>query len=332
MRLSIEPIGPEHRDSLQALLAPFGLPPEIVEWKYFRRTFGGKSPAGFVWLKQGSVRGTIGLIPFELSTPAGRVRAAWTCDWVVDSPASNPGVGVMLLQHAGKVAGPLLTLGGTEVSQQLTRRLAARWFPGVSIELHVPLRAGGGTWFRAIDRRLGGNLGYLAGVPLHTAKRSPQVVVEPGVSGALEQLLGWHSAHDVVPVYDLNYVRWQIEQCPVVESVTCYPSSVEPCAFAVAWRRKDWDDWRLALWAREESDPQTRMTLEGIIEYVFRRGARRLSTVVSRLETDRLATLRAYWFRQSGAERSLYLTASMAETDREPTVLSFLDTDLAYRF
>src|SRR5262245_41968590 len=112
MRLTVEPIGVEHRESLKRHLAPFGLPAEIVEWKYFGRASDDHRPKGFVWIRRGEVRGSIGLIPFDIATPDGRVPAAWTCDWLVDAPQDNPGIGVLLLQHAKGLIAPLFTLGG----------------------------------------------------------------------------------------------------------------------------------------------------------------------------------------------------------------------------
>src|SRR4029453_8960987 len=110
MRLSIEPIDERHRESLKRHLAPFGLPAEIVEWKYFRRSLRQEGDRGFVWVRQGEVRGAIGLIPFSVRGPANVMRASWTCDWVVDDPQSNPGVGVMLIHRARDAAGVLFSL------------------------------------------------------------------------------------------------------------------------------------------------------------------------------------------------------------------------------
>ena len=49
MRFSFEPIQPAHAASLKEHLAPFGLPPEIVEWKYFQRPWQDDL-TGLVWL------------------------------------------------------------------------------------------------------------------------------------------------------------------------------------------------------------------------------------------------------------------------------------------
>jgi hypothetical protein len=333
VRLSIEPIGTQHKESLKALLGPFGLPENIVEWKYFGRAFGDSTTTGFVWVKHGAVRGAIGLIPFCLNTPSGRLRAAWTCDWVVDSPQSNPGVGVMLLHHARDAAGPLFNLGGTDANQALTRRLAPQWFPDASIELHVPLRAGGSTWFQGLDRRLGGVLRPLRSVALRRLAARKKASIEPGVSDWLEGLLDAGRTHSTIPVYDLRYLKWQIERCPGVESVTCRIERGNTLAGALAWHAKsDRRSWRVALWTKSESHEETRNVLDAVIDFVSRQGGHRVSTIASRLDRERLASLRAAGFIESGQPRSLFAIASEHAVHDEPGGLSFLDTDLAYRF
>jgi hypothetical protein len=158
-------------------------------------------------------------------------------------------------------------------------------------------------------------------------------VIEPGVSSALEELLECSRPQETSPAYDLQYLRWQIEQCPVVQSVTCYVEPRHPLAGALAWRHKcDPRNWRLALWARSDSHIETRDVLEAVLDFVFQQGAHRISVIASHLDRERLGMLRARGFLESGRPRSLFSITLDRPVNEEPAGLSFLDTDLAYRF
>ena len=328
MRLSIEPIDERHRESLKRHLAPFGLPAEIVEWKYFRRSLRQEGDRGFVWVRQGEVRGAIGLIPFSLCGPAGVVRASWTCDWVVDAPQSNPGIGVMLIHRARDAAGLLFSLGGNERNRQLMPKIATTFVDDAAIEMHVPLRAGGSAWFRGLDRRLGGALRPLKALPLR--RGSGTMVFQPGVSSALESLL--EVSRDAwLPTYDLTYLKWQIEECPVLQSASCVATGAN--AGALCWAgRSQVRDWRLALWTRDDRSVEAGDMLAAVLRYVYERGGERVSSIVARHDQARLTLLESYGFLDSEQRKPLYVTAAPSLAAEPLGAHSFVDSDLAYRF
>jgi hypothetical protein len=146
-----------------------------------------------------------------------------------------------------------------------------------------------------------------------------------------EELLEHGGSGRTIPTYDLRYLKWQVENCPMVESITCY---VEPrVAGTLAWRQKlDRRNWRLALWTRSETHEGVGDVLEAAIDFIFRQGGYRISVIASRLDRERLALLRARGFLESGRPRSLFSITSDRPVNEEPAGLSFLDTDLAYRF
>jgi hypothetical protein len=316
---------------LKRHLAPFGLPADIVEWKYFSAAVRHEGENGFVWLREGEVRGCIGLIAFEVHQPAGNIPAAWTCDWLVDSPQSNAGIGVMLMRHAQKAVPLLFSIGGNELNLQLMPRLAAFSFPESSVEVHVPLRAGGSAWFRGLDRRLGGILRPLQHAPLRTG-RVRQLQIEQGVSPLLEDIIA-ECGSETSPLYTLAYLRWQIQDCPTLQSATCYASPRDMKAASLCWSSKSaGTDWRLALWSRDDASRQTKDVLDATLRYVFERGGQRVSAIHSRADHVRASLLASRGFVSSGRPRPLFLAAPGSWNGGELTGLSFVDSDLAYRF
>jgi hypothetical protein len=152
---------------------------------------------------------------------------------------------------------------------------------------------------------------------------------EPGVSQALEPLLSLHGSV-VIPVYDLAYLKWQIEECPALHSVTCVSTAAD--AAALCWARKDGNpDWRVALWSGVDASERAGAVLRAVLRYVYDRGAHRVSAIVSRHDRARVSLLRSHGFVDSVHSRSLYVTSRMA-FDAEVAGLSFVDGDLAYRF
>ena len=330
MRLSIEPIGPQFRESLKEHLGPFGLPPDIVEWKYFQRPWTD-ALSGLVWVKDGRVRGAIGLIPFHVKTGSTRVPASWTCDWVVESPQSNPGIGVLLLQRAKQLAGPLFSLGGNELNRRLMARIATTSFDDAAIEVYLPLRTGGSRWFRGLNRRTGGVLRPAAHLPVRRIAGGNRALVVPGVSPAIEAVIESMEAGHPTPLYTLDYLRWQLEQCPGVESATVLAESPGCAAGALCWSRMlVAGDWRFALWSNNCDGEAAGEVLEAVIAYAYARGGERISVLSSRLDERRLALFRRRGFVSDEPGRPLFVTGDVTSTT--PLAgLSFLDTDLAYR-
>jgi hypothetical protein len=331
VRLSIDPIEPRFAESLKAHLAPFGLPPHIVEWKYFRRPWKDHL-SGLVWHRDGQVRGAIGLIPLALRVGDETVSASWTCDWVVENPQANPGIGVVLLQKAKTLAGPLLSLGGNELNRRLMGRIASASHLSAAVELYLPIRVGGSRRFRGLNRRSHGALEGLRWFSV--APRSNRFIglVTPGVSPRLESVLLAHGAHPhgVTPQYDLTYLRWQLDACPDVEPFTVMTDSSTPSAAALVWHRKSVPtDWRFSMWS--DGGEEASILLDAMREHASGAGAERLCVLVSRSDTPRLRLLQDKGFRSDEPDRPLFVTGSLSGSEEGLNGLSFLDTDLAYR-
>jgi hypothetical protein len=284
-----------------------------------------------VWLKNGKVRGTIGLIPFHVAQDDAKLRASWTCDWVVHAPQSNPGIGVMLLQRAKSVAGPLFSLGGNETNRQLMSRIATACYEDAGVELYLPLRVGGGRVFRGVNRRARGLLRPLETFAVRRNRKKNHARVEAGVSPLLAAALESAQAHRATPVYTLEYLRWQLDLCPGVHAHSVFVPSGRVSAGAVSWSRDAAPaDWRFALWACDCGDEVSQI-LDALLDHVLARGAQRISVLVSRQDRERLAFFEQRGFAREGSPRPLYITGAIEGTALELAGLSFLDTDLAYR-
>ena len=180
----------------------------------------------------------------------------------------------------------------------------------------IPLRLG------AILDRVGRGLGIpglervpgLAALPLRRMPRPAEAVrTEPGVAAAAAPLFegegieGWH------PVYDFEYLDWQIGRCPVLESATCFTPSVAPQAAALFWRqRSSGFRWRMALAAA----PGARGPLMAVLSEAVRQiGARKgsvISVLVSQLDADMIEALRATPPRAEGLRISIGLAIGWA--------------------
>jgi hypothetical protein len=331
MRLSIEPIGPRFRESLTEHLAPFGLHAAIVEWKYFQRPWVD-ALTGLVWLKEGKVRGAIGLVPFHVAQSENRVRASWTCDWAVHSPQSNPGVGVVLLQRAKALAGPLFSLGGNELNRQLMSRIATAAYRDAAVELYLPLRVGGGRIFRGVSRRAGGFLRPLERLSVRRTRGRTHAKVVAGVSPLLAGALEFCHACHAKPLYTVDYLKWQLDRCPGVHAASVFVPSASMSMGAVCWSRDAAPaDWRFALWGPDDDNDAMAQVVDALLDHAAARGAQRVSVLASRLDTERLALLEQRGFVSDGSRRPLYVTGDVAGSAPELAGLSFLDTDLAYR-
>jgi hypothetical protein len=87
----------------------------------------------------------------------------------------------------------------------------------------------------------------------------------------------------------------------------------------------------MALWG-PNADDQTAAVLEAAINHACDQGSKRLSILTSRFEESRVRLLHDRGFVASAESRPLYMTVSQPESSFELTGLSFLDSDLAYRF
>ena len=283
----------------------------------------------------------IGLIPFTIAA-AGQTREVdWSCDWMLADPSASPGIGILLLKRAMAASKGVIGLGGNETTRKLIPRIATRTVPDAALTLHLLLRSG--ALLEKLERRLARvplrAPEFLRRLPLRWVPRSARetgVRTETGVAPTIAPLLdvdcslGWH------PQYDFDYVDWQVGRCPTLISATSYaPGSAAPHAVAVYWRpRASTTFWRMAVWWNEEHPGRFDAVVREAISQVYERGGAALSVIVSRFDGPLISRLKAAGFVAWGNPRAVYLCAGARSTEPLPELsgLSYLDTDLAYRF
>ena len=333
MRISFEPISSIPAPLLIQHLLEYGLPAEIIEWKYFDKGFRPEGERGFVWLKEGRVRGIVGLIPYNLGCTTELRGGAWSCDWFV---SGNPGVGPLLLQYAAAQCGILTTTGGNEATKRMVPRIAARTVTHASTQWVRPLRVGGLRNFRRAANRLPGwSWGWLEGVGIKGVpyRAAASARSEAGVSRhALEPVLARRPDEGWAPHYDLDYVDWQLGRCPAVEALTVSSLDPEAATGAVTWRARSGKEWRLVLWAHADRGA-ARAVLAEALRQADVAGGHLMSAIVA--ETDvRLQTLLAEaGFAPTDLVFPLYVLAGPTASPVDGlSQLGYLDSDLAYRF
>ena len=317
-------------------LLTYGLPAEIIEWKYFDRQFRPGRERGYVWLKDGQVRGIIGLIPFTLGDQTEQHDCSWTCDWFVAVSERNPGIGALLLKRAIDEAGLLTTLGGNEATSRMVPRMAAHSLKAAGFEWVKPIRLGGVRNFRRVATRLPRwALGWLEDAPLEGASRTAgsSVRVAPGVhASALEGVLAGQAAGRWVPQYDVDYVDWQIGRCPAVECATIWTTDPAGASAAVIWRALKGRQWRIAVWSSLGAPTHAQSVLGEAVRQVRLQGGFGLSAVVAEGDGPGQQLFEGAGFRRTPLAFPLYVLGTAAAPVTRLGRLSYLDSDLAYRF
>jgi hypothetical protein len=335
---SIAPLNELSEGLLLDFLQRTGMSREVAEWRYLDSVFNRGRNRGFAWVPRDRVEGMIGLVPFRVAGPRPGWDANWSCDWMLADPSANPGMGIFLLRRAIHESNALFALGGNENTRRLLPRIATITVPQAGVSLHLPLRLGvllGRLERHAALRHLPlPRAAYM--IPLRWIPRSARAVkTESGLARAVAPLIEAGSGEHWAPEYDFGYVDWQIGRSPVLLSATSYsPDQGSPRAAALYWRpRSSSHFWRLVLWAEPDSSDHLTAVLRAAVSHVYESGGMAISTIVSRLEIERLRFLKAAGFVARG-RRALYHCAGgdRASPPVELSGLSYLDTDLAYRF
>ena len=339
LRANLQPLSSVPAALLKSHLLDYGLPAEIIEWKYFDPRFRPAGERGYVWLKDGRVRGVIGLIPYVLGDKTEHHNCAWTCDWFVAVSALNPGVGALLLKHAIEHSGLLTTIGGNEATSRMVPRMATHTVPTAGFEWILPLRLGGTRNFQRLANRLPAwSVNWLRDMSVARAPRfeasAPQTKVQAGVCAhGLEPVLGAADPDSWTPRYDVAYVDWQLGSCPAVEVATIWATDKQAATGAVIWRALNGSRWRIALWTLAHSAAHAGAVLAEAIRQVRNRGGHALSVLIASADTRGQALFKSAGFRRSGPGVPLYVLGSRANPGPEGLRrLSYLDSDLAYRF
>jgi hypothetical protein len=340
MPAAFQPLSALAPTALIEYLGREGNSAEIVQWKYFDTRFNRNRERGYAWVKDGKIGGFIGLVPFQVVIDGRIAEAAWTCDWSVQDQ-SGRGTGILLIRQAQESYEFLTQLGGNEATQRIISRLAAITVNDAGIMFYLPLRLG--AILRLARRRLPSlpldAVNLVNRVPLHLPRRtasSSSVVFEPGVSDALNSLLEPDQHGEMYSRYDLPYIRWQVADCPLLQSETCYIAGDSKLrAAALIWRLKTSTEfWRVALWSREGAQKESEILLSRVIRHIYESKGFLVSVVVSRLDSSTIGLLRSKQFLASPTLRPLHIIDSKKTGKPVPELwpLSFLDTDLAYRF
>lgn len=340
MRVSIEPLSAVPRPLVADLLRRYGFSPEVIDWKYFDVAFQPGRERGYAWVRKDRLEGMIGLIPYSVAGPTGLRSCAWTCDWFVTASKQNPGIGVLLLKTAMEREGLLTTVGGNELTSQLVPRMATHAEAEAGIELVLPLRVGGTSFFGRVQRKLPiAPVRAVGSVTLPRARTRSvpaiRVSTEEGVGKAVLQLLADLPLVECAPAYDGPHLEWHLVRCPEVQSGSATASDGEKVrAAAVFWHAKaDSRSWRLVLWLRAGDADAAAVVLDETARVVARRGGQSMATIVARGESEAQQVLSAAGFRRT--DRALPFYVLSAETPAPITGFSrlgFLDSDLGYRF
>jgi hypothetical protein len=342
MKVSIVPLHTVAEDLVRDYLSRYGgMTSQLIDWKYFDSRFNRGRNRGMVWLRQNRIGGFIGLIPFVIRRGNEQRDMVWSCDWSVEDRNNNPGIGIMLLKSAIDSSGYMAAFGGNEASQRLLPQLATHTVKHAGLELVCRLRFG--EFLMRAGQRFG--IRPLTGhTPLHSLpiRRLPRtpgsraVRTEPGVSRSIGTLLELSDGTHWQALHDWGYVDWQIGRCPRLVSWTCYiPDQPTARAAVVFWRRNDSQAyWRMALWAKPDASDDLTAVLRAAVRQIYDMSSFRISVVVSRLDNNHIHILENNGFSLLEERRTLflYLSRSDREIVEELSHLSYLATDLAYRF
>lgn len=337
MTSSIFPLSEVPQDLVIDFLAQAASHERIV-WKYFDAAFNRGRERGFVWYSKGVVKGFIGVIPCTLATPHGDRDMVWTCDWSIEEPKKNPGLGILLLKKVQASYELVAGLGGSEDTHATAPRIVTRTIPDAAAFLHLPLRLSGVLEkiegrFPVLPRLSRSPLGAVL-FPRRRRRNAAEAIVEDGVSPAVAPVFDRPATGACRPRYDHAYLDWQVGRCPGIRSLSCYVNGDgAPRVGAIAWcRTADPRSWRAAFRYAPGDESQLDAVVAAMASAVTREGGALLSTIVSRLDRGEMALLRRNGFVEGSQRWPLYLSGETDACEGGFAGLSYLDTDLATFF
>jgi len=339
MRSGLQPMSEADPAAVKRYLAERQIDPEIIEWKYFDARFNRRRERGVVWARENKVAGFLGLIPFCAEKDGVRTECAWSCDWSVDSSQAG-GMGLMLVKRARDFYDGIFNVGGNENTRRLFPRLADRTVVDAGVSLVLPLRLGSifgilppGVWKRALSKPQ-----FLQQIPLRWVRQGSRarISIEPGIPARAMSAFDEAAPGDWHPLYDSEYVEWQLGRCPAMQCWTCSISSESPVrTAALLWRsRSSSAYWRLALCGARSDLEKIQMVVGAIVSFVYAQRGVALFAVASHLENDLADLLVRQGFLRRRARLPFYaMRGRRSELPMDEFgVLSYLDSDLAYRF
>lgn len=311
---------------------------EIIDWKYFDPCFNRDRERGVVWVRENQVLGFLGLMPFRLEKGAVRADCAWSCDWSVD-PQQAGGMGLLLVKRARELYDGIFNLGGNAKTHQIFPRLADRTVSDAGITLVLPLRLGSlfARLPRGILKRVLSQQETLQQIPLRWVRNADRsaVTIDGELSPRMEPLIDNFERGDWRPLYNSEFLHWQFRRCPSITCWSCWLSSESPLrTAALVWRSRSAKGiWRFVLLGDTTDLEKLKLLITGIVSFLYHEGCIALFTIASHHETDLANLLRQRGFLRHVKLPFYALRGRQAELPTEDfSVLSFLDSDLAYRF
>lgn len=340
MTCMIRPLSAVAAEPVKEYLTGLGESEAIVEWKYFDHRFNQGRERGYVWIVDGRVQGFIGLIPFRIMHNRREMSVAWSCDWSVDQRAHQHLTGVLLVRESLRPYEYILSSGGNEKTRRIFSQIATATTAEAGVTLHAPLRMG--CLLQVLRGSLGGHLlgkmHWLSQLPLRKiGRRLPKcnVTTERGISAAIVPLLDRCNKREDCPLYDFEYLHWQIGRCPALESHTVYVAGAGGVhAALLLWcSAMSRDFWRIAVVSADAGRDEVDSLITAALSFVYAEGGMVVSVGASRHQTQFIENLRERGFIVSPRRRPLYILSGHSGRQPIPDLrqLSYLDTDWAYR-
>jgi hypothetical protein len=283
--------------------------------------------------------GFLGLIPLCIGRLGERQQSYWACDWSRDRNAPK-GSGRFLLEQASKFCIHHMGFGGNEISQNLYPKYASLTVPAgrvyrrtIRFGFHLDRIKKRVPWFPFDQWKTIRDFPVIPGAVRRAHMYAKTV---EGIGRELESVLEPRASIGIRPLYDHEYIHWQIGRCPFLESATCFsPNDTIPRAAAAVWCQKsDRTIWKMAIWSEHGAIEELGHAIDAAIKHIYDLGGQSVSIIVSRLDTEFHDVLESRGFYTKPPNLKLYILASEAATHpvEELEHLSYLDTDLAYRF
>lgn len=312
-----------------------GYSPAEVRWKYFDEEFNQGRERGYASVKDGRVRGFVGMIPASVSMPDGGERdLIWTCDWAVDEPEKNPGIGILLLTKVHRTYGLVAGVGGTDFTRSIVPRMNTHVVADAVTVLRRPLRLRslleGAERAASFLPSLSGTALSHVPLPLRNQPAGANPTFSNGVSHQVAALFD-QPAQGIASVrYDGRHLAW-LARSPSLEVRSCHFGTDDFAAGAILWRRHHHPTrWRMALRATRGGELLLEPLLACLLRYLRDQEAASLvSIAVSNADNSLLSTLKRHGF-LTGGRHDLYINKgegfSGCENGFAP--MTYLDTDL----
>jgi hypothetical protein len=128
MRTTIRPSVPADAADIVELLAAAGLKPNVeagaLNWKYWAERKDWAGVRSFVATRVAQIMAHTAVVPGSCATASRRVTTLHLIDWA--ARPNEPGVGVSLMKHVGRLADALLAVGGSEQTLQILPHIGFR--------------------------------------------------------------------------------------------------------------------------------------------------------------------------------------------------------------